>query len=198
MLRLEFIINNHRHTLAPVASTPARKPPNMHDLDLLTTSIINEHQLINNNEIYSTPARKPPNMHDLDLLTTSIINEHQLIHNNEIYSTISSCNVLIEQSINCHQITKTPIPYDVHNTFMLENVLSAPECDRLLAATEMAGYCPDEPLEGQPGASILAHACVLVVDHLMEHTILDRVKRFLPSYEQPTEQPETFNPLGIN
>ena len=136
-------------------------------------------------------------MHDLDLLTTSIINEHQLINNNEIYSTISSCNVLIEQSINCHQITKTPIPY-VHNTFMLENVLSAPECDRLLAATEMAGYCPDEPLAGQPGASILAHACVLVVDHLMEHTILDRVKRFLPSYEQPTEQPETFNPLGIN
>ena len=81
---------------------------------------------------------------------------------------------------------------------MLENVLSAPECDRLLAATEMAGYCPDEPLAGQPGASILAHACVLVVDHLMEHTILDRVKRFLPSYEQPTEQPETFNPLEIN
>ena len=81
---------------------------------------------------------------------------------------------------------------------MLENVLSAPEYDRFLAATEMAGYCPDEPLAGQPGASILAHACVLVIDHLMERTFFDRVKRFLPSYEQPTEQPETFNPLGIN
>eukprot|EP00956_Cyclotella_meneghiniana_P011761 scaffold16521_cov66-Cyclotella_meneghiniana.AAC.24 len=141
--------------------------------------------------------RKPPNKYDLDLLTTSVINEQQLINNNEIHSTISSCNILIERSINCHQITKTPIPY-VHNAFMLENVLSAPECDRLLAATEMAGYCPDEPLAGQPGASILAHACVWVVDHLMERSIFDRVKRFLPSYEQPTEQPETFNPIGIN
>ena len=81
---------------------------------------------------------------------------------------------------------------------MLENVLSAPEYDRFLGATGMAGYCPDEPLAGQPGASILAHACVLVIDHLMERTFFDRVKRFLPSYEQPTEQPEAFNPLGIN
>lgn len=149
--------------------------------------------------------RKPPNKYDLDLLTTSIVNEQQLIKNKEEeYRTISSCNILIEHGINCNQITKTPIPY-VHNTFMLENVLSSQECDRLLAATEMAGYCPDEPLAGQPGASILAHACVWVVDHLMERTIFDRVKRFLPSYEkpkqlQPTEQPEmeTFNPLGIN
>eukprot|EP00956_Cyclotella_meneghiniana_P012615 scaffold17946_cov56-Cyclotella_meneghiniana.AAC.3 len=74
MLRLEFILNNHRHTPAPVASG---RP-----------------------ELAGAPARKPPNMHDLDLLTMSIINEHQQINNNEIYSTISSCNVLIERSIN--------------------------------------------------------------------------------------------------
>eukprot|EP00956_Cyclotella_meneghiniana_P039617 scaffold175458_cov45-Cyclotella_meneghiniana.AAC.2 len=50
----------------------------------------------------------------------------------------------------------------------------------------MAGYCPDEPLAGQPGASILAHACVLVVDHLMEHTKKVQYKPFTL-----TNQPET-------
>lgn len=75
----------------------------------------------------------------------------------------------------------------------------------------MAGYCPDEPLAGQPGASILAHACVWVVDHNMERTIFNRVKPFLPVYTQEssnkhqtindsnkTPDTESFHPLGVN
>ena len=75
----------------------------------------------------------------------------------------------------------------------------------------MAGYCPDEPLAGQPGASILAHACVWIVDHTMERTIFDRVKTLLPVYTQERtntqentngidEAPatETNYPLGVN
>ena len=49
---------------------------------------------------------------------------------------------------------KTPLPY-VRDSFLLENVLSPTECDRLIASAELAGYRPDEPLGGQQGGSIL-------------------------------------------
>jgi len=85
----------------------------------------------------------------------------------------------------------------------LENVLNPSECDRLLAAAETAGYRPDEPVAGQPGASILAHACVWVVDTQLERTIFERVKKFLPSYEQSKQEQgsadvERLQPLGLN
>ncbi|KAL3790032.1 hypothetical protein HJC23_011388 [Cyclotella cryptica] len=153
------------------------------------------------------PDRKPPNKYSLDLLTTSVVREKKLVNSNEEYTTISSCDILVRREPTDVPIIKTPIPY-VHNTFLLQNVLSHSECDRLIAAAEMAGYCPDEPLAGQPGASILAHACVWVVDHKMERTIFERVKEFLPSYtqlqsrqsekERDEDELETLNPLGIN
>jgi hypothetical protein len=99
-------------------------------------------------------------------------------------------------------ITKTPLPY-VKDSFLLENVLSPTECDRLIASAELAVYHPDEPLGGQPGASILAHACVWVVDHKLERMIFERVKRFLPSYARSRQgrcsgDVETLSPLGLN
>jgi hypothetical protein len=140
--------------------------------------------------------RKPPNKYDLDLLTTSLINEQHLLNSNEDFKTISSCNILVERDANINRISKTPIPY-VHGTFLLENVLSPTECDRLIAAAEMAGYRPDEPLAGQPGASTLAHACVWIVDHQVERTIFARVQEFLPIYKEQ-ESDEVFEPLGVN
>jgi hypothetical protein len=68
----------------------------------------------------------------------------------------------------------------------------------------LAGYNPDEPLGGQPGESILAHACVWVVDLQLERTIFERVERFLPSYvdlrqrQQDSESVDTLKPLGLN
>jgi hypothetical protein len=151
------------------------------------------------------PDRKPPNKYDLSLITTSVSNEQQLQSNKEERTTIASCSILLKRDTTNTPIKKTPIPY-VHDSFLLENVLSPTECDRLIAAAEMAGYYPDEPLAGQPGASILAHACVWVVDHEMERTIFDRVKGFLPSYKEhqtnpircDKEEEETLLPLGIN
>ena len=154
------------------------------------------------------PDRKPPNKYDLDLVTTSVINEHELIENKKGPATMSSYNVLFERDLKSNPVKKTPIPY-VNDTFLLENVFSPIECDRLIAAAELAGYFPDEPLGGQPGASILAHACVWIIDHHMERTIFHRVKEFLPKYRdrkyvqfqnscRDESDLETFYPLGIN
>ena len=123
-------------------------------------------------------------------------------------ATLSGLRILLEDRTRSLPIVKTPLPY-VRDSFLLENVLSPTECDRLIASAELAGYRPDEPLGGQPGGSILAHACVWVVDHTLERMIFDRVKRFLPSYEQQStsrqqdqcsgdDDVETLRPLGLN
>ena len=146
------------------------------------------------------PNRKPPNKYDLDLLTTSPINEHELIDDKKEPGTISSFNVLHEDHAKSNPVKKTAIPY-VNNAFLIENVFSPLECDRLIAAAELAGYHPDEPLGGQPGASILAHACVWIIDHHMERTIFNRVKEFLPTYKEPCKEEsdlDIFHPLGVN
>lgn len=152
--------------------------------------------------------RKPPNKYDLDLLTTSTIEEQQLLASNGDCKPVSSYNLLYERENGNIKVQKIPIPY-VHGTFLLQNVLSSHECDRLIAAAELAKYNPDEPLAGQPGASILAHACVWIVDHYLERTIFDRVKKFLPTYTETKSSKhqdtndnesdiETFHPLGVN
>jgi len=139
--------------------------------------------------------RKPPNKYDLELLTTAP-NDASIKT-----GTFSGVNILLDDSRGL-PVVKTPLTY-VQDSFLLENVLSPTECNRLMAAAETAGYKPDEPLAGQPGASILAHACVWVVDEILERTIFDRVKAFLPSYEQTKQKQnsdngETFLPLGLN
>ena len=153
--------------------------------------------------------RAPPNKYDLEIVTTTapiIVETESLGSCHSSISldttTLSGHHILLE---NCTSlpIAKTQLPY-VQDSFLLENVLSPTECDRLIASAELAVYRPDEPLGGQPGASILAHACVWVVDHKLERTIFERVKRFLPSYEQSRQDQcsgdavETLMPLGLN
>ena len=152
--------------------------------------------------------RAPPNKYDLEIVTTTapIIVETGSLGSCHLSisldATLSGHHILLE---NCTSppIAKTPLPY-VQDSFLLENVLSPTECDRLIASAESAVYHPDEPLGGQPGASILAHACVWIVDHKLERTIFERVKRFLPSYEQSRQDQcsgdavETLMPLGLN
>ncbi len=56
------------------------------------------------------------------------------------------------------------------------------------------GYEPDEPLQGQPGASILAHACVWVVDEALHDAVYDRIRPFVT----PAAAPVSDTPLGLN
>ncbi|KAL7548773.1 hypothetical protein ACHAWF_017248 [Thalassiosira exigua] len=130
--------------------------------------------------------RKPPNKYDLELVTTAAIDGS---------GTLSGKHALLDDERP--PVAKTPLRY-VRGSFLLENVLSPGECDRLIAAAETAGYRPDEPLAGQPGESTLANACVWMVDRKLERTIFDRVRRFLPSYDAKGEDGESFRPLGLN
>jgi len=77
------------------------------------------------------------------------------------------------------QIRKEPVPH-VPGAFYLTNVLSAEECDTLIASAEACGYSPDEPLGGQPGKSILAHACVWLMPEFVNSEIFERCEPFLP------------------
>jgi hypothetical protein len=149
--------------------------------------------------------RTPPNRYDLEIVTTEPIfttNAFDGCHPSLNLDTLSG-NHMLHENDNTRFILMTPLPY-VQDTFFLENVLSPTECDRLIASAELAGYNPDEPLGGQPGESILAHACVWVVDLQLERTIFERVERFLPSYvdlrqrQQDSESVDTLKPLGLN
>jgi len=144
--------------------------------------------------------RRPPNKYDLEIVTTSDTSESRDLEEGRTPYTVSSLNGLNWDMLNHDDnvsIVKSKVPY-VQDSFLLENVLSSVECDRLIAAAETAGYHPDEPRAGQPGESILAHACVWAVDYKLERTIFDRVKDFLPSYKQSKQGEEKLHPLGLN
>ena len=150
--------------------------------------------------------RKPANHHDLVLVTTAAIVEAKVPDSNatdvRLAGTVSGHNMMLDARKNCPPVLKTLLSY-VQGSFLLENVLSPTECDRLIASAEHAGFHSDEPIGDQPGASILAHACVWIVDRNMERAIFERVKNFLPSYEQSSQDQcsgdlETFQPLGLN
>lgn len=149
--------------------------------------------------------RRPPNKYDLELVTTSSTtsDETKRLESGHNNNTFCGHEILNDDYNKQQNVIKTPLPY-VQDSFLLENVLHPTECDRLIAAAEIAGYKPDEPIAGQPGASILAHACVWMVDNKLERTIFDRVKEFLPlHYEEHHNGQgggvvETLQPLGLN
>ena len=143
--------------------------------------------------------RRPPNNHDLELVTSADINETKSLDSGDPPNTVEGHHILQGDYTPFSPIVKTMLPY-VQDSFLLENILSMKECDRLIAAAESAGYHPDEPLAGQPGESILAHACVWMVDHTLERRLFDRVKEYLPTYEQVgrSGDVETLQPLGLN
>ena len=68
---------------------------------------------------------------------------------------------------------------NVPGAFVLQDVFSKDECVRLITMTEAIGYNPDEPANGQPGDSILAHAAVICVDEEFSRFVFDRVKGHL-------------------
>ena len=59
---------------------------------------------------------------------------------------------------------------------------------------ETMGYEPDEPLQGQPGASILAHACVWVLDGPLHDAIYSRIHHHVATSPAPVSD----TPLGVN
>ncbi len=102
-------------------------------------------------------------------------------------ATLSGPRILLEDRTRSLPIVKTPLPY-VRDSFLLENVLSPTECDRLIASAELAGYRPDEPLGGQPGGSIF-------VDHGIYNAtgiVRDERRR---SLRQVSDEPDEDMPL---
>ncbi len=64
------------------------------------------------------------------------------------------------------------------NAFMLQNVLSARECTRILTAVEAMGFEPDEPLAGSN--SVLAHNFFWLADPEMLGFLFQRCAPHLP------------------
>jgi len=120
--------------------------------------------------------RKPPNKYDLKI-------------------SVSSNELKILQELNsmeCERIKKVHVP-NVPGAFLLTDVLSKSERQGFIEAAETAEYSPDEPVARQPGDSILAHACVWLMDERNSNELFNRVKRFLPAFSAHGGEP-----LGIN
>lgn len=86
-------------------------------------------------------------------------------------------------------VAVVPVPH-VPGACLYTNVLSAAECASLVAAAEGVGYEPDEPLAGQPGASVLAHACVWLVDSHLHDAVFSRIGPLLPGHVPPARAVE--------
>ena len=134
--------------------------------------------------------RKPANKFDLQIVTTAPLATGSKTR------TFSGIDILLDDNEHQRGVKKIPLPH-VRDAFMLESVLTPCECDRLIAAAETCSYQPDEPIQGQPGESTLAHACVWMVDQALSNTIFDRVKAHLPTFNS-SEVGQEFNPIGLN
>eukprot|EP00164_Ancoracysta_twista_P005161 GFYU01007039.1.p1 GENE.GFYU01007039.1~~GFYU01007039.1.p1 ORF type:complete len:483 (+),score=110.42 GFYU01007039.1:98-1546(+) len=111
--------------------------------------------------------RKPANKYDLTIYSSSPP------------ATPEAATLILNPSSD-HKISRLEIP-NVPGGFVMTNVFTQEECKNFLRATESIGYAPDEPLAGQPGDSILAHAVVWVVDKHLDEIVFNRVKSLLPS-----------------
>jgi len=134
--------------------------------------------------------RKPANKFDLHIVTTAPL------ATGLNRKTFSGIDILSGDNEYQRGVKKIPLPH-VRDSFLLQGVLSPDECVRLIAAAETCSYQPDEPIQGQPGESTLAHACVWMVDQTLSNTIFDRVKAHLPIFNS-AEIGQDFNPIGLN
>jgi len=128
--------------------------------------------------------RKPENKYDLQIVHDVVGSRETgpgydfLFRFNDKHSKESSESLRIPGK---SRIKKFPIPH-VPGAFLLQDVLSLDECDRFIAMAEHNDkYQPDEPINGQPGDSTLAHACVWMVSSGIEREVFSRVQQFLPS-----------------
>ena len=94
-------------------------------------------------------ARRPPNKYDLELVTSADIYETKSLDSGDPPNTVEGHHILQEDHEPCSPIIKTLLPY-VQDSFLLENILSMKECDRLIAAAESAGT---QPGRGRPRRS---------------------------------------------
>ncbi|CAD7940371.1 unnamed protein product [Amoebophrya sp. A120] len=113
--------------------------------------------------------RRPPNKYPLQIMRNAF-------RSSEVLGATAPDNM-----------SRFDVPF-VPGAFLLHNVLRPWECDNLRHCAETAGYHPDEPLQGQPGDSKLAHACVWMVSEDIEREIFRRVEPLLQRSTDSTKK----------
>jgi hypothetical protein len=107
--------------------------------------------------------RTPPNRFDL-----------HIFHSKFATIDLSSNHQRARSIARRHDVPSVP------GAFVISDVLSTEECANLVATAEAVGYRPDEPLHGSE--SVLAHACVWLVDDDLCDRIYERCLPFLPPH----------------
>jgi hypothetical protein len=114
--------------------------------------------------IETTPGhqRKPPNLHDAVVYLTS--------------------DDIVPLSATSPSITYHNHPV-VPNLSIIKDVLSATECQTIIAATESRGFLPDAPIRDDGSeSSILAHNVYWVVDQSFHDRLWARVRPHVPTH----------------
>ncbi|KAL4798233.1 hypothetical protein BDV19DRAFT_357309 [Aspergillus venezuelensis] len=108
------------------------------------------------------PLRKPPNHHPATLYTTT--------------------PGAVPLASAAPSITYVPHPH-VPGLGMAMNVLSATECQAIIAAGESVTFQPDAPIRGDADAdaSILAHNFYWIIDTAFHDTLWARIRSYVPA-----------------
>ena len=136
------------------------------DVDLPSEDLIKSNALI----VYQEKAelRKPPNHYDLLL--------HYIPDNNNMNSDGIMKFDERKDSSNDH-VVRHDVPF-VNGGFVLENVLSAKECQQLIHVATALGYRYDHPITLVNPTGI--DSCEWFINNTIHDTIYNRVKQHLP------------------
>lgn len=121
--------------------------------------------------------RLPPNKFDLNIFTDSSTNSESDKFNQKI---LKAYQYVFPGGESATEVKHYPVPH-IPGCFLLQDVLTPLECQKLLALAEYAGFEPDEPSSGQPGDSQLAHARVWMTSEELNNEVFERVREFLPN-----------------
>jgi hypothetical protein len=140
-------------TVAAVDETELRMPP--------TTAQLFESRIIYQEE---ASTRKPPNHYDLWLHVTTP-------------TGAAICFCPPERRLQL-PVVKHDVPF-CPGAFVLENVLTAQECEKLQRAATQLGFRPDHPTSLEKPTGI--DSCEWLVDDLIQAAVFQRVQAYLPA-----------------
>lgn len=95
--------------------------------------------------------------------------------------TLWSCNTNVLENENGNRATtnRCSVPF-VSGAFMLNNVLSNYECDRILSVANKMGFTPEASYSLSDATSQAADGVVWVVHDVLRDSLFDRVRSMLP------------------
>jgi len=112
------------------------------------------------------PERTPPNHYDL------------LLHATGHDAVLPLRRTGTTPRVDANLVKRHPVPF-VGDAFVLENVLSPAECNRLVRAASLLGYRPDHPTALAQPTGI--DSCEWLVGNSVHELIYDRVREHLPA-----------------